>query len=205
VYLSQLHLSPLRREVLRLLQDPYKTHAAIMRAFPPDGGCRPLFRVESGRRASNGTVVVLVQSLTPPDWSPLQDDLGDGFRVKVKEFAPAFHAGQRMRFRLRANPALKRDGKRLGLAGDQSQMDWFRRKGEVGGFLFRDDEVWIRDEGTMAGRKYADGEGTMIQFRTVVFEGALTVTAPERFAESLRRGVGPAKGFGCGLLSVGPA
>ena len=37
---------------------------------------------------------------------------------------------------------------------------------------------------------------------TLDFSGLLTVTAPEKFLSALYGGIGPAKGFGCGLLLV---
>ena len=41
-----------------------------------------------------------------------------------------------------------------------------------------------------------------ICFSTLDFSGLLTVTAPEKFLSALYGGIGPAKGFGCGLLLV---
>lgn len=39
----------------------------------------------------------------------------------------------------------------------------------------------------------------------VRFDGVGTVTDPEALGTSLRTGIGPAKGFGFGLLSLAPA
>ncbi|MEW6230192.1 MAG: type I-E CRISPR-associated protein Cas6/Cse3/CasE, partial [Bacillota bacterium] len=44
-----------------------------------------------------------------------------------------------------------------------------------------------------------------LTFAAVEFEGHLTVLDPERFRETLRRGVGPGKAYGFGLLSIAPA
>jgi len=41
-----------------------------------------------------------------------------------------------------------------------------------------------------------------IRFSTLELEGALTVLEPSKFREMLFKGIGPAKGFGCGLLLV---
>jgi CRISPR system Cascade subunit CasE len=45
----------------------------------------------------------------------------------------------------------------------------------------------------------------MVQISTLDFTGLLTVTDPERFTTALFNGIGPAKGFGCGLMMVRPA
>ena len=44
-----------------------------------------------------------------------------------------------------------------------------------------------------------------LSFEGVVFEGILEISDPERFATAVRQGVGPAKAYGSGLLSVAPA
>lgn len=44
--------------------------------------------------------------------------------------------------------------------------------------------------------------GRDISLSTVEFSGALTVTEPDAFNRALLRGIGHAKGFGCGLLLV---
>jgi len=41
-----------------------------------------------------------------------------------------------------------------------------------------------------------------IAYSTIDFSGVLTVDNPERFIESLKAGIGPAKAFGCGLMLV---
>ena len=44
-----------------------------------------------------------------------------------------------------------------------------------------------------------------LTFEGVTFEGVLEVTDPERFAATVRSGIGPAKAYGYGLLSLAPA
>ena len=41
-----------------------------------------------------------------------------------------------------------------------------------------------------------------ICFSTLDFSGLLTVADPEKFLSTLYGGIGPAKGFGCGLLLI---
>jgi CRISPR system Cascade subunit CasE len=40
---------------------------------------------------------------------------------------------------------------------------------------------------------------------TAVFEGQLEITDTEAMRRSLTGGIGPAKGYGCGLLTLAPA
>jgi len=55
-------------------------------------------------------------------------------------------------------------------------------------------------------RRKKDGEeaGKLLQVQAVLFEGRLEVVDPERALATLRRGVGPGKALGLGLLSVAP-
>jgi len=49
------------------------------------------------------------------------------------------------------------------------------------------------------------GNGAVIQVTTADVQGTLTVIDAEMFSALLKQGLGPAKGFGCGLLMVKPA
>lgn len=44
-----------------------------------------------------------------------------------------------------------------------------------------------------------------LSFEGILYEGILEVADPERFATAVRQGIGPAKAYGYGLLSVAPA
>jgi CRISPR system Cascade subunit CasE len=141
--------------------------------------------------------------------------------------------GQVFSFRLRANPTkrigkvIKGDaelkGKRVGLLRPEEQIDWLirkgpeREKGKPGGFeiLVREIEqenravsriprVRVSIEGKSGGRMKKEGRSHKTTHLAVLFDGFLSVTDPDAFRETLARGIGPAKAFGFGLLSVAP-
>jgi CRISPR system Cascade subunit CasE len=152
----------------------------------------------------------------------------------VNPFNPSFAPDERLRFRLRANPTKKvaslskadrltgarerdgntKNGRRLALLREDEQVAWLLHKGEQGGFRipgewvaadndhrapnFRVDvipEGWVR-----CGKDgHADG-----RFYAVRFEGVLEVTDPDQFLRTVVDGIGSAKGFGFGLLSLAP-
>ena len=202
MYLSRLTLPLAAPGIQRLLAHPYEMHRALMAAFPENAE-RVLYRVEPMPRG-HSRAVVLVQSLDAPDWSAAS--MPPSAETDTKEFDAAFRAGQSLRFRLRANPTARRkiDGgeksKRVGLTTEEDQRAWLVRKGEHGGF--RPDGVVVIDEGQI---KAAKPNGRTLTFRSVRFEGALEVTEPDRFREALQSGIGTAKAFGFGLLSVARA
>jgi CRISPR system Cascade subunit CasE len=204
MYLTQLVLDPRCRAVRNDLADPYELHRTLLRAFPDaeDGGPgRILYRVEPPR--GEPRFVVLVRSEVAPDWSRLE--VSSDYLLEppaTKPFDPSFAAGRRLCFRLRANPTVKRDGKRRPLLGEGEQRDWLDRKAAEGGFRVVRAEV--TPEGASYGQKSAGGATMTLTHHAVRFDGLMAVTDPERLRQALRAGIGSAKGFGFGLLSLAP-
>ena len=136
--------------------------------------------------------------------------------------------GQILSFRLRVNPTkriAKHDdpmkGKRVELTRDDEQIDWLirkgqeREKGKSGGFEIlmknirdaKDVErqvprVTVYREGKQKGRKREAGSGHVTTHLAVLFDGLLRVMDTDAFLETLACGIGPAKAFGFGLLSI---
>lgn len=209
MYLARLVINnhPSCRRAVDDLADPYEMHRTLMKAFPDadDGGPgRVLWRLEPLRRGRPATV--LVQSEDPPDFAPLRDapgylldkpkitELGDRFRASLTE-------GRLLRFRLRANPTVTREGKRHGLVRDDERRNWLVNKGKSGGFE-PVDFLPARSERVVSRRKSGARPQTFV---AVDYEGVLRITDPEAFWRSLTGGIGPAKGYGFGLLSVARA
>jgi CRISPR system Cascade subunit CasE len=205
MYLTRLALNPRCREVRQDLADSHELHCALLQAFPSaaaDGPGRVLYRVEPPR--GEPCFVVLVQSELAPDWSRLKVPadylLGP---PAVKPFDPVFTSGQRLCFRLRANPTVKRDGKRRPLLDEREQRAWLDRKGAEGGFRVVRAEV--SPEGAACGHKSVPGATLTLTHHAVRFDGVLTVTDPGQLRRTVADGLGPAKGFGFGLLSLARA
>lgn len=211
-FLSKLCLNPCSRDVARDLGNPYDMHRTLLRAFPDaavGGAGRVRYRLEP---TSNGPRTVLVQSEKQPDWRALPANYlicpAEHRRVDRLDFPE----GRALRFRVRANPTKRVAvqskgsdgqpidprwiGKRIGLWGEEDQLEWLRRKGELGGFRVL--ECTPRREPLRTCFK----KGMAIDQLSVMFEGVLAVTDTEKFRETLREGVGSAKGFGFGMLSV---
>lgn len=215
MYLSRLILDPRSRQVRSEMANPYQLHRTVMSAFPerlpPDE--RVLFRLEVQRKT--GIPILLVQSQYPPDWSAVQpprksrylllSERGEweGENPAVKSVQMRLVAGQVLAFRLRANPTVRRNGKRLGLYREEEQQGWLQRKlQEAGARLL---EARQDDQGRVNGTLYRQGLPHRLQFLAVNFEGLLRVEDAERLTLSIRNGIGSGKGLGFGLLSLAPA
>ncbi|MCQ4321966.1 type I-E CRISPR-associated protein Cas6/Cse3/CasE [Stutzerimonas stutzeri] len=204
MYLTRLTLDPRSAQARRDLGDAYEMHRTLARAFAADAQSLParfLWRLEAGSNAW-ATPVVLVQAAAEADWSALQALLNYLQRpVESKHLALEewVEGGGRYRFRLQANPTVTRQGKRYGLVGEAEQLAWLGRQGKRHGFSVEAALVTASD--VLNSRK---GEG-QISVQRACFEGILQVQNLQAFSRALKTGIGPAKAFGCGLLSVARA
>lgn len=221
MYLSRLVFDPWNREARRDLASAYELHKTLLSCgfdgvAKPDIG-RVLFRVDADPRGASPPVV-LVQTDRRPCWA----NLPTGRLLEAPEckaYDPRFGAGQRLRFRLRANPSkrvaagnptmgAKCGGKRVGLLHEADQLRWLLGKAAGGGFVvpgaWADGVPHFEADAQPEGRVLNGKTGFVSWFLSVRFEGCLTVTDPAAFRALLESGVGPAKGYGFGLLSVAP-
>lgn len=193
-----------------LARNPYDLHRQLWRLFPgEEKETRSngeelrqgfLFRIEdnpTGRPAR-----LLVQSRRAPEAAT------GVMLVGTREILPQPVAGQRLAFLLTANPVktitdVQRDAKpgknsekcRVPLIKEEDQREWIARKLANAGEI---EAVNILPHAPVYFRKGNRGG----KLATVTFDGVLRVSDPTRMTELLRNGIGPAKGFGCGLLLV---
>jgi CRISPR system Cascade subunit CasE len=211
MYLSRVTLNTADPRALRLLSDHYSLHQLVWSAFPDRtdrGPGRVLFRVEPP--VTGRCPVVLVQSERKPRWG--ETERSSVLSAEWKPYTPRPAKGRRLRFRLRANPTVRRvfesapngqpksSGKRIGVYGEDAQRKWLEAKAEQAGFRPLDYQVF--DRGFVVSRKPEREEA--IRHLCVDFEGILEVTDPDQFLAALQTGIGSGKGFGFGLLSVAP-
>jgi CRISPR system Cascade subunit CasE len=222
MYLSRLELNLQNRQVVADLGDSHNLHRTIMRAFgkaehgeAARAEFGVLYRVEWLAREEQA--ILLVQSMIDPRWSQLPVDYATTIRSKsIMAPIEALHAGQRLAFRLRANPtkkigsssktdrlAGKKDnGKRIPVS-ESGLNDWLERKGEACGFRVINAAWRIQPQGSKTpGVSNGWRKGKRLTHATVIFDGVLEVTNPSAFQETLQRGIGSGKAYGFGLLTV---
>lgn len=211
MYLSRLQLNPTSRTLWRdVIDQPYRLHQLVMQGFP-DGVRREEANVLHRLDQTHSGVMLLVQSDLPPDWSTLQEGLlqsSDPFDPHPNPAVRQMNGielenGRILHFRLRANPTKRlssgkgnKPGPRVQLVREDEQMEWLRRKAEQSGFRLID--AHINPEG-----KQTDYRKKLTIY-TMLVDGRLQITDAAKFTAALRNGIGPAKAFGCGLLSLAP-
>jgi CRISPR system Cascade subunit CasE len=201
MFLSRLHLNKTRVAVL-WASNPYRVHQRLMMAC--DGDPRLLFRIEDAPEGAPEGTQILVQSHVEPNWPFAFGDF-DVLRCppEHKSFDPQLQPGRLYRFRLFANPTVKRNGNRLGLFKEQDQRAWLTRKMEAAGAKLVGCVAASRGL-QRSDRNPAKDENVATHF-AVLFEGVLQAQDPEQLKKTVEHGVGSAKGYGFGLLSLAPA
>ncbi len=198
-YLSQIRVEKEEAANLRL-HDPYAWHQQLWRAFPGrDAQPRDfLFRVDDRHDAFR---VLLLSAERPgrASW---------GTWV-VKEIAQTFLGHDRYLFQVRANPTIKRvirdnaggkkkNGRRTAIYDPAGLRSWIERKAQQSGF-----EV-LQCAAGPAIRSYFNKGGRRGEHIAVDYQGVLQVLDRMSFERAFHVGIGPAKGFGFGLMMLQP-
>jgi CRISPR system Cascade subunit CasE len=165
---------------------------------------------------AGGGLVQYVQSQTAPDWERLPDGLL--LRpAEVRSLQPVLDAiapGRKFAFRLMANPTRdvrvedgKQIRKRVPLQQPAQQLEWLIGKGEQHGFVIPSSrqgspDVVANPAPRLVGKK---GEARRVTVDPVRFDGHLVVIDSVAFTAAVINGIGRAKAYGCGLLTLAPA
>lgn len=201
MYLSRVSLTG------QYARNPYEHHNGLWQLLSdnPDRKRDFLYRVEHKQR---GSVVLLVQSQRL-----LQSVEKASISVLAsKQWEPQFYPGQLLRFFLYANPVKTiKDGQRrknpkgevkscrVPLIDFDEQGQWLVKRLSGAAHVLELDinslePIFFRKKMTVAGK-----------IQPVRYQGTLSVTQTDQFRVLLETGIGPAKAFGCGMLSLGVA
>lgn len=218
MYLTKMALNGRRRGAMKLLSSPQAMHAAVQSAFAPGtleaAGGRALWRVDQyGHEIS-----LYVVSPVEPDLTHVVEQAGwqVGEMWQTRDYKPLLsrlEAGQRWAFRLTANPVFH---------GYKQGRDWSDTK-PLAHITVEQQRKWLLDRAARAGFRIVDeshGEpalrvvsrstlrfgkgGHRVVVGTATFEGVLEVAEPSDLVHTLSRGLGRAKAYGCGLLTLAP-
>lgn len=149
-----------------------------------------------------------------------------------KEFSPVLQKGDRLRFSLRANPVIRRrvpgtrKSKKVDIVMDALHQlaDKDQRADKRHDFLWEAGDKWLTNQGEKHGfalepvdkeaqknpkitgyhqnRIYKKGAKEPLSYSSLDFDGVLSVTDPSLFHAVLHKGLGSAKGYGCGLMMI---
>lgn len=224
MYLSKLVPDTTAHAFRRDFADIHQMHRTVMSAFPDESGDAParqhhgvLWRLDSGRTG----YLLYVQSRTKPSW----DDLTSSYLTapaQVRDLSPvvdALEPGRTLAFRLVANPTKRlaptapRQGQRrrdarFALHKPEDQIAWLLKQAHRYGFsiptgAYNKPDLAPSPCPRLTGHQTTDQRRT-ITVDPVRYDGHLTITDPTALAHALHAGIGPAKAYGCGLLTLAP-
>lgn len=215
-YLTRIEINPRRRASGRVLSSPHRMHGAVNACFPPSASpARVLWRVD---RTAAGTLLYVLSDVAPDPTGFVEEHgwpLAGGWRTR--DYDPVLEEvvdGRTLAFRLTANPVQhlrppspdgnRVRGKRVAHVTAAHQLRWFVERASEWGFTV----------GTPSEPTCRIVERRTLQFRRqerqvtvgyATFEGLLVVTDVAKLRRRLLEGIGPAKAYGCGLLTLARA
>lgn len=199
------------------------------------GGPRVLWRIDRASNALTYLYIVspakpdVTHLVEQAGWP----QSGGGWQTHdYTSFLERLTAGDQWAFRLTANPVhtiRRKDDEPTKITahvGRRYQQDWLLDRQETNGFKIvekppervvipghdvdgrviqdRDvHELVIHDRRQLAFTK--NGQRKPVTVSTVTYDGKLEITDPEALRRILTRGLGRAKGYGCGLMTLAPA
>lgn len=189
----------------------YVLHQAVWDLFAdsPDRRRDFLYRLECLGRMP---LVYTVSSRVPKDAKGI-------WHIETKGYSPKIEPGMKLEFSVRVSPTVKRDGKRHDVVMDakykarisrsneeipiqklilDSCGKWFEKRAQENGFK----ALQFRADGYQQNRFNKAKNNTLVRYSTVDITGVLEVIDQKLFVDMLLNGLGPEKGFGCGLMLV---
>jgi CRISPR system Cascade subunit CasE len=181
-------------------------HAAVEDCFHGERGVerRSIWRVDALR----GSLYLLLLSREATDFTHMTEQFGElsrkGEILDYDAFLKRVDSGQTWRFRLRANPAHSEKtgdgnrGKVYAHVTTGQQRQWLLSRAEKNGFSITDGGFDVVESEQIKFRR----DGKIVTLGTATFEGVLTILDEALSRAALINGIGRAKAYGCGLLTL---
>jgi CRISPR system Cascade subunit CasE len=222
MYLTRFQVNPARRGARKLLSSPQALHAAVLAGFarPEDhtrDDARTLWRLDHNR---DHQTVLFIVSPAGPDLTHLVEQAGwpttDTWQTRpYSGFLNTLEKGQRWAFRLTANPTRngkikdqQADTKRYGAVTVAYQSKWLTDRVEKHGFHIVEQadgqlNLTVHQRRTLTfTRNRGERPVTLV---TATYDGVLVIDDPTPLRAMLTRGIGHARAYGCGLLTLASA
>lgn len=223
MFISRLPLNAARIGAAKLINAPYRMHAAVEASFPPDSDGdadgRILWRVDHD--SAQHSVWLYVVSPTEPDFTHIIEQAGwpshmQWTTVDYSRMLESLENGQTFRFRLKANPSRRANsdlnpngpapvsikGKIMPCVSIEQKISWLGRQAAAHGFSITEHDGHPQVSVTEQNIDKLRRKGSIVTMRTSMFTGLLTITDVDKFRHALTHGIGRGKGFGCGLLTI---
>lgn len=201
--LALLALNPSSTQARRSFRDPQAVHKILMACFPESGGSDArrefgvLWRIESGDAPT-----VLMQAQRCPDLAALPKGYAEVQARSLDEHLKSVRNGQVVNFRVVLNPIRKSrtsEGNRQRVVPSPERLQWASGRVTNAG-------LDLLSTPTLTGlpMRHIERGGRRVPIYATRVDGVARVTDAQRLVEALQAGIGPAKAWGCGLMTVLP-
>ncbi|MGI6040234.1 MAG: type I-E CRISPR-associated protein Cas6/Cse3/CasE [Eubacteriales bacterium] len=209
MYLSRVEVDMRNRALLQALAVPEFLHAAIENCVLGKRQ-RNLWRLDTVAEKH----YLLIVSQEKVDFTPLKEKFGpdDGKPVEqpvcYDKLFDRLQTGQQWRFRLSANPTKSvmldtsnTRGKVYAVRPSETKQ-WLVDKSKKKGFSVDMESFIVIEDGWKRFKKGRSRNAHQVSLYTVTYEGILKITDVGLFRETLLKGIGRGKAYGCGMLTV---
>lgn len=215
MFLTRFRINTARRGSRKLLASPQAMHAAVLSAFAGSATGetdrpRVLWRLDG----SGHDRLLYIVSPDKPDLTHLVEQAGwpttETWQTRgYSDFLDSLRVQQRWAFRLTANPVRygrlphRSDTARVGHVTVEQQRDWLLARAERSGFRVTvagsgEPDLTVHRRQTYAFHR----DGRRVTLRVATYDGQLEIVDAETLRTVLTSGLGHAKAYGCGLLTL---
>ena len=209
LYLTRLIPDPAYPLARRETTNAGAMHRRVMSLFPnnllphPRAAAGALFRVDQDH---TGTYI-LIQSTLPPNPGNLPTGYGPAITKNMAPLIAHCRPGTQIKYRIIANATTKlgtrtqagRPGQVIPLRGPAADT-WWQRQAATAGLTLHDSHATVLAPGAT---EHGDKAVRTPHDRTQ-FDGTATITDPDALITAMTAGIGRAKSYGCGLLTIAP-
>lgn len=205
--LTRIILHNNNRKVLHLLASPERIHATVLHGFMNGTHDRVLWRTDTRRDLT----FVYIVSQEAPNYDFVNDmyDSEASYRTTSYDaFLDSIHEGNVYSFVLACNPIINKNngadastrGKRVPLVGRLAREWVVKKLTECGG-----SHVILSPEHDESNIVFTKKGCKKVTLKRQVFTGTITVSNAGLFRDAMVSGIGAAKAYGCGLLTLVPS
>lgn len=202
-HLSLMRLNPGNRRCRQDMADPQGMHRSLMRMFPsaPDGSDSPrrhfgvLWRIEPALSPT-----LLVQSSRAPEFGELPRDYASCQTKPIDDYLASLTTGLAISYRVVLNPvkiSRRSDTERRTVIPSRERATWWASLTPKVGLHLHETPVL-----TGLSDRYLNRSGGGFRLYSVRVDGTAEIVDPELLKAAASNGIGRAKAWGCGLLTV---
>lgn len=204
MFFTQIKLNTSRRETISLINSKQRIHAAILSGFPELKEDRVLWRLDDNSRHE---IMIYVVSPQQPDYTNFWEKYGwerlpYNDTVKTVDYTKLLNHlenGQQWGFKINANTVKTVAGKRIPLKENEIKK-WLQDRSENNGFTVNTNDFSAH---TMTTSFYKNKRSeSKVTLQETMYQGVLEIVDTELFKKTLVMGIGKAKSYGCGLITL---